>query len=42
MGYFIADKLYPWGDPVSLLRFPHLTLIEKLRYGLLMYLSCEA
>jgi len=41
MGYFFAGKLYPWGDPVSLLRFPHLTLIEKLRYGALMYLSAK-
>ena len=22
MGYFIDGKLYPWGDPVSLLTFP--------------------
>jgi protoporphyrinogen oxidase len=39
MGYFIGGRLHPWGDPVSLLRFPHLTPIEKLRYGLLMFVS---
>jgi protoporphyrinogen oxidase len=39
MGYFIKGALHPWGDPLSLLRFPHLTLIEKIRYGLLMLIS---
>src|SRR3989338_8784172 len=34
MSYFYNGKLYRWGDPVSLLRFPHLNLAEKLRYGL--------
>jgi protoporphyrinogen oxidase len=41
MGYFFAGKLHPWGDPVSLLRFPHLTPLEKLRYGLLMFVSAK-
>jgi protoporphyrinogen oxidase len=41
MGYFFAGRLYPWGDPVSLLRFPHLTPLEKLRYGLLMFVSAK-
>lgn len=39
MGYFIDGKLYPWGDPVSLLAFPKLSLIEKLRYGAMMFFS---
>lgn len=39
MGYFTGGALHPWGDPVSLLRFPHLSLSEKLRYGLLMFVS---
>ncbi len=33
MGYF-DGALHPWGDPVSLLRYPSLTLLEKIRYGL--------
>jgi protoporphyrinogen oxidase len=41
MGYFIGGTLYPWGDPVSLLRFPLLNPIEKLRYGLLMFVSTK-
>jgi protoporphyrinogen oxidase len=36
MGQFVHGKLYRWGDPIALLRFPHLSLIEKFRYGLLM------
>jgi protoporphyrinogen oxidase len=39
MGYFMGGALYPWGDPFSLLRFPHLNIVEKLRYGLLMFVS---
>ncbi len=39
MGYFTEGALHSWGDPVSLLRFPHLTLAEKIRYGLLMFIS---
>lgn len=34
MGYFIDGKHYPWGDPISLLTFPKLSLISKIRYGL--------
>jgi len=39
MGYFVRGALHPWGDPISLLRFPHLSLVEKLRYGILMFVS---
>ncbi|MEP9378943.1 NAD(P)/FAD-dependent oxidoreductase [Aquabacter sp. CN5-332] len=39
MGYFTKGELNPWGDPVALLRFPHLSLIEKFRYGLLAFVS---
>jgi protoporphyrinogen oxidase len=41
MGYFINGKLHPWGDPLSLLRFPELDLASKLRYGGLMFLSAR-
>ena len=34
MGFFHEDHLYKWGDPISLLRFPLLGPIEKLRYGI--------
>ncbi len=39
MGYFVAGRLYPWGDPISLLRFPGLGLLSKIRYGALMFWS---
>ena len=39
MGYFVDGKLYPWGDPVSLLTFPKLSLIEKIRYGAMMFFA---
>lgn len=42
MGYYIKGKLHPWGDPISLLRFPHLSLISKFRTGLQMFLATKA
>src|SRR3954451_2602075 len=42
MGYFIGGKIYPWGDPISLLTFPYLGLISKLRTGLQMFLTTRA
>lgn len=39
MGYFMRGRLHRWGDPIALLKFPHLTPIEKIRYGLLMFIS---
>jgi protoporphyrinogen oxidase len=37
MGYFKDGTLYEWGNPLALLRFPGLSPLEKLRYGLMMY-----
>lgn len=34
MGYFYQGKLHNWGDPISLLTFPGLSLLDKFRYGL--------
>jgi protoporphyrinogen oxidase len=34
MGFYYEGRIHPWGDPVALLRFPHLSLLAKLRYGL--------
>ncbi len=34
MGFFNNNKLHPWGDPISLLRFPSLGIVDKLRYGI--------
>ncbi len=34
MGFYYNGKLYKWGDPLSLLAFPGLPMITKLRYGL--------
>jgi protoporphyrinogen oxidase len=39
MGFFYDGSLYPWGDPLALLRFPRLGLIAKLRYGLHAFVS---
>jgi len=34
MGYFYRGKLYKWGSPFALLSFPHLSLVQKVRYAL--------
>src|SRR6201998_2585215 len=39
MAYFTGGRLHRGGDPVALLRFPHLSPLEKLRYGLLAFVS---
>lgn len=39
MGYFSGGKLHPWGDPISLLRYPNVSLMARLRYGLLAFVS---
>jgi protoporphyrinogen oxidase len=39
MGYFTGGKLHPWGDPISLLSFREVSLISRLRYGLLAFVS---
>lgn len=41
MGQFEAGKLYRWGDPISLLTYPHLGLLAKLRYGLFAFISTK-
>jgi protoporphyrinogen oxidase len=41
MGYYIDGALYPWGDPVSLLKFPKLTWLQKLRYGAMMFFATK-
>ena len=37
MGYFTRGKLHDWGNPVALLKYPHLNPIEKFRYGLMAW-----
>ena len=41
MGYFSGGKLHAWGDPVSLLRYPEVSLMARLRYGLLAFVSTK-
>lgn len=39
MGYYIDGRHYDWGDPLSLLAFPRLDPLSKLRYGAQMFLT---
>lgn len=34
MGFYFNGTLHDWGNPLALLRFPGLSLVQKLRYGL--------
>jgi protoporphyrinogen oxidase len=33
MGFYFNGKLYDWGNPLALLKFPGLDLLTKIRYG---------
>ena len=37
MGVFTGGRMHRWGDPVALLKFPLLTLWQKLRYALFAF-----
>ena len=39
MGVFTAGRVHDWGDPIALLKFPGLSPIEKVRYGLMMFVA---
>lgn len=39
MGHFSSGRLHKWGDPVALLTYPGLSLIARIRYGLLAFVS---
>jgi protoporphyrinogen oxidase len=37
MGLFSEGKLHDWGNPVALIRYPSLSLVQRLRYGLFAF-----
>ena len=39
MGYYVDGRHHRWGDPLALLAFPRLGLLDKVRYGLHMFLQ---
>ncbi len=41
MGYFYNGNLFDWGNPVALLKFPALSFISKIRYGLHAFISTK-
>jgi protoporphyrinogen oxidase len=41
MGLYAHGKLHSWGNPVALLRFPGMNLIDKFRYGLFAFVSAK-
>jgi protoporphyrinogen oxidase len=41
MGYFFGNRLQEWGNPIALLKFKGLTLVEKSRYGMMMFLATQ-
>lgn len=34
MGFYFDGRLYDWGNPLALLKFPGLSLAQKFRYGM--------
>ncbi|UZE48125.1 NAD(P)/FAD-dependent oxidoreductase [Rhodopseudomonas sp. P2A-2r] len=42
MAYYTHGRVHKWGDPISLLTYPHLTLMEKIKTGLQMFLTTKS
>ncbi|MEO0623393.1 MAG: NAD(P)/FAD-dependent oxidoreductase [Pseudomonadota bacterium] len=41
MGTYSSGKIHPWGNPVALLTYPDMGLIEKLRYGMMAFFATK-
>lgn len=41
MGYWYGGRLQPWGNPIALLRFRGLSLMAKIRYGLMAFVATK-
>ena len=41
MGLFINGRMHDWGNPIALLKFPHLSIVDKFRYGLMMFIATK-
>jgi protoporphyrinogen oxidase len=41
MGYYFKGELHEWGNPFALLKFPHIDLVTKIRYGLMAFVSTK-
>lgn len=41
MGLFSGGRLHEWGNPIALLRYKGVSLISRLRYGLLAFVSTK-
>jgi protoporphyrinogen oxidase len=39
MGVYTRGRMHAWGDPIALLKFPALSPIGKMRYGLMMFMA---
>ncbi|WP_373563985.1 NAD(P)/FAD-dependent oxidoreductase [Tunturiibacter gelidoferens] len=39
MGIFTGNRMHDWGTPFALLKFPEISLLSRLRYGLFAFLS---
>ena len=41
MGLYANGRLNDWGNPIALLKFPGMSLIDKFRYGLFAFVSAK-
>lgn len=41
MGLFSGGRLHEWGNPVALLKYSEVSLLSRLRYGLLAFVSTK-
>ena len=41
MAYYYGGAVHPWGNPLALLRFPGLNILQKLRAGIFLFLATK-
>lgn len=41
MGLYMNGRLHDWGNPIALLKFPEMSIGQKCRYGLMMFLATK-
>ena len=39
MGYFSGGRMHAWGNPIALIKYPGVSLLARIRYGILAFVS---
>ena len=41
MGFWYKDRIHSWAGPIDLLKFPYLSIMEKIRYAINAFISTK-